>query len=594
MTTTLQTIESKDYTISTLFNDFYTVPSYQREYVWKDEQVEQLLTDIYDEFADSDTQTSSEYFIGSIVALLKSDDTFELIDGQQRTTTLFLILCAVRDHLKAKGANPPETLIRQIASSSIDSRGEDVYRYRITLQYEDSMGVLEHIGSGDNGVEGFTETTRSVANILNAYRVIREYLESQFGDDAPAIRLFYAFFTRNVKLIRVKTVSMAHALKVFETINDRGMGLDSMDLLKNLLFMHATPSDFEILKNRWKEIVDTLYRAKEKPLRFLRYYVFATYDVERIKEDEIYSWFTKHKSEVGYERDPLGFAEHLLAAAKAYVTFLQGKSVDGSINRYLDNIRYLSGAARQHLILLLAGRHLSDDAFVLLSKDLENLFAAYIIAREPTKEFERTFARWARDLREARDLTDVQGFIERHFLKAKQDLASRFSLAFRELRQDDLQKYRLKYVLAKLTQFVDEMAYGSQSHVTDLGVYLKNTIHIEHILPQTPNEEVKKAFDKPEAYFDYVYRFGNLTLLENPIDSSIGRGLFEKKRRPYTMSNLLLTKSLGQVVGVGQNTAYTRAAGNLEVFETWTSDDVERRQRMLSRLANKVWEMPQA
>lgn len=95
-----QTIESLDLAVGKLFDDFYTVPSFQREYVWGEPQVEQLLQDIHTEFSSNDDGRDSEYFIGSIVVCDAGDGTFDLIDGQQRTTTLYLLLCAIRDTIE--------------------------------------------------------------------------------------------------------------------------------------------------------------------------------------------------------------------------------------------------------------------------------------------------------------------------------------------------------------------------------------------------------------------------------------------------------------------------------------------------------------
>ena len=89
--------------------DFYTVPDFQREYVWQPENVEQLLQDVLDEFFDEHGKVlpTSEYFIGSIVACPDKSDTFQLIDGQQRMTTIYLVLCAVRDCFQESDVDVP-------------------------------------------------------------------------------------------------------------------------------------------------------------------------------------------------------------------------------------------------------------------------------------------------------------------------------------------------------------------------------------------------------------------------------------------------------------------------------------------------------
>ena len=339
--TTVQTIDSENLSLGKLFDDFYVVPDYQREYVWEDREVEQLLYDTHTEFTSVDGGASSEYFIGSLVVYLRPDQVFELIDGQQRMTTTYLFLCLLRDYLKSKGALPIQSLAPQIEASDIDPEGNDIFRYRVELQYEDSGDILKAIAQGITDLDAYPKT-RSIENIKNACQLINSFFQREFGDDIPGLRKFYSFFSKNVKLIRIKTQSVAHALKIFETINDRGKGLDSMDLLKNLMFMHAKEPDFDKLKKKWKHLVDTLFKVREKPLRFLRYLIFARYDVDRLREEEIYSWFVDNEKKCGYRSKPLAFVEELLDASKAYANFLTGRDAQGTPNRYLDNLRYLS------------------------------------------------------------------------------------------------------------------------------------------------------------------------------------------------------------------------------------------------------------
>ena len=242
-----QTIQSQDIKVADVFQAFYAVPDYQREYVWETEQVEQLLNDINAELAGNDPTTAPEYFIGSIVVCPGNDSVLELIDGQQRMTTLFLTLCAIRDRIKELNHEPPGALGPQIAATSTDAAGCDHFRYRLDLQYEDSGDILVRIAESTlDGADNFS--TRSIANIRNAYQGTLDFLKTEFGDDVGALRAFYGYLTNKVKLIRIQTEDVAKALKIFETINDRGIGLDSMDLLKNLLFMKASRKKFEKLK----------------------------------------------------------------------------------------------------------------------------------------------------------------------------------------------------------------------------------------------------------------------------------------------------------------------------------------------------------
>jgi hypothetical protein len=225
---------------------------------------------------------------------------------------------------------------------------------------------------------------------------------------------------------------------------------------------------------------------------------------------------------------------------------------------------------------------------------LENLFFAYIITREPTKEFERKFTQWAGTLRDVEDAPGLDAFLEKYFHPAKRSLSRRFDLAMGDLTQDALQQYRIRYVLAKLAQYIDEMAWGSEGNIGDLSTYINGRVEIEHILPQTPDPGVREAFDRKDEYYSYVYRLGNLTLLEKTINASVGRGPFEVKRPGYGQSKFLLTQSLHKLPGVGVNTAVERAARLLQSFDQWSSESIQRRQAMLASLARYVWEVREA
>jgi len=358
--------------------------------------------------------------------------------------------------------------------------------------------------------------------------------------------------------------------------------------------MNTKDEDFDRLKNKWKELVDLLYQANEKPLRFLRYFIFADYNVDRLREEEIYEWFVRNDLRCNYKNKPIDFVNDLLGAAKAYVHFVEGKDVKGESNRHLANLGYLSGAARQHLILLLASRHISNGIFNDLCQQLENLFFAYIITREPTKEFERRFAQWSRDLKEVDNPKALNDFIERYVHPAKETLSARFDLALKELNEDSLQQYRMQYILAKLTQYINEKAFGNSGAEASLGTYINSQIWLEHILPQTPTNEVLTNFDKPLEYSSYLHRLGNLTLLEKAINISAGNSLFEAKKQAYSQSKFLLTQSLGKKPVVGKDTAIDRVVKqySLEPFRNWNAETIEKRQDMLANLAKEVWGMP--
>lgn len=586
-----QSIQSQDIKIADVFQGFYMVPDYQREYVWQPEQVEQLLSDIYTEFSDGANGKPPEYFIGSIVVCEGKEGVLDLIDGQQRMTTLFLALCAIRDRFETIGQSPPGPLSSQIAATAADDEGQDVFRYRLELQYEDSGDVLVDIAKKTFDGLG-AKPTRSMQNMANAYDSIVTYLTQQFGEDDKALRAFYGYFTNKVKLIRIETEDVAKALKIFETINDRGVGLDSTDLLKNLLFMKSKEAEFDALKIRWKELQDTIYKASEKPLRFLRYFIFSEYNVEKLREDEIYGWFSKNEKICGYASNSLGFTQKLVDAAKCYANFFKGRNADGEERPALQSLKLLAGnATRQYLVMLLAGRHLESRLFDRLVNEVESLLFVYVITRENMRDFERNFAQWAPEVRKITTEQELDDFLETKMMRSKAALNIRFHEAIKRLNAIDLQVYRLRYVLAKLNQHFEINAFGETEGTRWLKNYIANEYEIEHIHPQNPSPEAAQEFGEMTDP-SMTNRLGNLVLVEKQINASLGNKAYSEKKQVYPKSKLLFVHSITAVPQIGKATSIDRAVRNVVPYSSWNDQAIVSRQNMIAGLSQEIWNIP--
>ncbi len=593
----MTTIESQDMTLEKLFDEFYVIPDYQREYVWQTKEVNEFIKDIYEEFSEKVQNTYSEYFIGSIIVCSRGEKFYEVIDGQQRMTTAYLVLCAIRDYLLTINPNERiEALKNKIAALYTDNWGNDQFRHRVELQYEESRGILENIALQVD--LDLISPTRSVKNIQNAYAEIRDFLAEKFEVDELAIsklKKFYAYFIKNVKLIRVKTASVAHALKIYSTLNHRGLPLDDMDLLKNLIFAKAKQTNYDQIKVKWKKMIDLLYHSQEKPMRFLRYFILAKYaeDGNYIAEKEVYNWFLKNESLCGYKTEPIRFVNNLLASAQAYAEFLAGNNLDGTVNRYLVNIRNLSVNVRQHLILLLAVDKLPQDCFVELCREVENLlFLAMLTSERNQKAFDGMILKWASELRQITSQEDFNRFIANQIIPSKQQVADKFEKSFYKLNKSSFQPYQIKYILAKLTQYIDETAWGNAAGIDDLRNYILK-LELEQVLPENPTKEVIVDFDKPTEIGNYSKRLGNLTLLESSIKSAITNANFTEKKLGYTKSRFLLTRTIAEEISVGENTSIDLAVKDLKRFEKWDSQAIESRQEMLTQLAKKVWDVPE-
>ena len=231
-------IEDHKYSIQAAFREcFYIVPDYQREYVWTEKEVQQLLEDIDEQF---DIGERREYFIGTVlVSPTEQTDHFEVIDGQQRLTTFFLLLCALRQRFQGE---PQYTLFTQLlATSYADSAGNVKTNLKLEPRYEHAGELMKQIVA----IDADPQTTRakiaasglpkfgSLENLLNAYSTVHAYLDGNYAD-ANTLRKYWGYLATNVVFIQIST-DVSSALKIFETINERGVGLNPMDLLKNLL-----------------------------------------------------------------------------------------------------------------------------------------------------------------------------------------------------------------------------------------------------------------------------------------------------------------------------------------------------------------------
>lgn len=399
-------IENHKYTIYQAFNEcFYNVPDYQREYVWQEKEVVRLLDDIVDEM---DGNSKTEYFVGTIIVTPReSNNQFDVIDGQQRLTTFYLILCAMKALFDLRGE---ENEIKSLISSSkVLDTGKTKKILKLEPRYDGAFEIIQCIIK-ENSDSLTTEkaikasginTYGALKNIVNAYGTVYDYLNDNFPETDKLLK-FWAYLANRVVFIQIST-EISSALKIFETINERGIGLNPMDLMKNLIFRQADADEFSKLKDEWKKITKPLEERQEKPLRFLRYYLMSNYPIDNsrkdyiLREDEIYDWLVdeKNASLCGYKKDPFAFVKHLIDNLKCYLAYIDGKDKDGKDNVYTDNLRMLCGGAFSlHYILMLAVRSLPIDLFNHFVKKLEIFLFYYIFTKTPTKELERYFALW--------------------------------------------------------------------------------------------------------------------------------------------------------------------------------------------------------
>ncbi len=601
-------IENHKYTIEEAFREcFYIVPDYQREYVWTDKEVQQLLDDI-DEQIDGDSRR--EYFIGTVlVAPTTERGHFEVIDGQQRLTTFFLLLCALKQRFE--GEPQAQTLSSLICTSYTDSGGNVSTTLKLDPRYEaagEVMQKLVDVNAAPQDVRVAVQSAGipsfgSLENLLAAYGTIHRYIDDNY-DDLQKLKKHWGYLANNVIFIQI-SADVSSALKIFETINERGVGLNPMDLLKNLLFTNVRQDQFTELKDQWKKITSPLEKAKEKPLRFLRYFLIANYAIKNdrsdavVREDEIYDWFVdKDNAKLcEYADKPFEFVRKISRNVEHYLNFVEGLGNDGKPNLAMNSLRRLCGAAFSlHHVLLLAASNLPKPLFDHFVGQLESFLFYYIFTKTPTKELERNFSAWADELRSIAaqapgdQVQALDAFVADRFQKNMDGKQAELSDALKRYTLSSMQKYRTQYLLAKLSQHVD-MAYKGLSAPGSLDDYMK--YEIEHILPDTPKKDLLDKFSAGNPgvqYQDYKIKLGNLTLLEKPINIVAGNDFFEKKRPEYAKSKVYLTSSIAALTEVGINTSITRINGKLKAFDAWTPISIDERQGLLAHLVKTVWQ----
>lgn len=601
-------IENHKYSIEEAFREcFYIVPDYQREYVWTDKEVHQLLEDVGEQI---DAGTTREYFIGTVlVSPTDQKGHYEVIDGQQRLTTFFLLLCALKNLFQ--GEPQRQTISSLISSSYTDSEGEAQTTLKLEPRYENAGDVMSKLveldadpqvvraGIQASGIPSFG----SLENLVSAYATLYRYLKDNY-DDTGKLKKYWGYLANNVVFIQIST-DVSSALKIFETINERGVGLNPMDLLKNLLFTQVKQTQFTQLKDEWKKITKPLEKEKEKPLRFLRYFLMANYVIKNargdavVREDEIYDWFVDkdNASLCDYANKPFEFVRKVTRNVEHYLAFANGLGNDGKPNLAMDSLKRLAGGAFSlHYVLLLAAANLPKSLFDHFVSQLESFLFYYIFTKTPTKDLERSFSLWADELRSIAETPDpvkqkvqLNAFVadrfERNMAGKSQELAD----ALKRFTLYSMQQYRTRYLLARLTQHV-EMAFSGMKTPGTLEPFTK--LEIEHILPDNPTPELraKWSVENPNTiYDDYKNRLGNLTLLEKPINIVAGNDFYAAKQDEYRKSGNYLTRSLVELTQVGQNTSISRINEKLKSFPEWNATTIVDRHALLMALAQEVW-----
>jgi hypothetical protein len=234
-------------------------------------------------------------------------------------------------------------------------------------------------------------------------------------------------------------------------------------------------TQFTQLKDEWKKITKPLEKEKEKPLRFLRYFLMANYVIKNergdavVREDEIYDWFIAKDNAAlcDYARQALRVRAQGDPQRRALPGFANGLGNDGKPSLAMDSLKRLAGGAFSlHYVLLLAAANFPKPLFDHFVAQLESFLFYYIFTKTPTKDLERSFSQWADELRAIAETSDpvkqkvqLNAFVADRFEKNMAGKSQELADALKRFTLYSMQQYRTRYLLARLTQHV-EMAFS--------------------------------------------------------------------------------------------------------------------------------------
>ena len=182
----------------------------------------------------------------------------------------------------------------------------------------------------------------------------------------------------------------------------------------------------------------------------------------------------------------------------------------------------------------------------------------------------------------------MNNFVKENIQPVITSKENEYKLYFTETRQNNLQQYRIRYILAKIAQYLDQERLGSYIPQV-LDNYITKGVEIEHILPFNPTESLRNEIG--EEYDDLKIRLGNLTLLEKTMNIVVGNDFFSKKVIEYSKSPFYISKSIAGLDTIGINSSVTRLNLKLRSYEYWNKETIIDRQNLLYELSKDIWKI---
>ncbi len=519
----------------------YTIPRFQREYAWEKPELSTMYDDIFDQIKLINTGVSiSEYFIGSLV--LVGDDTkdtrFIVVDGQQRITTITIILSVIGEKFIKLGENKLAQSIHKYIVGNNDD-GDDYYK----LENENPKPFLQlRIQSLEK--EKKEPSSDEEKKLLDAY----EYFDKELNEKSLRKKqkhlkeLSYLDILKSVRdqVLKFKTIYITvseidTAYTIFETLNAKGKDLVSVDLIKNKIFQ-LLDNDSPIDKQReiWKEMQKTLFNSKDKINMSIFYRHFWLSKYSKATETKLYEQFLRH---IKPEKSRyIEFLNELKNSSKWYSKIASPSSEDWKRSEEIGILLSLRALklfdikqVRSILLALFELRYddkkISEKYFKKAIQGLEHfhfLFTAVTSSR--ASWLDGVYSKYARNLRSASDKTKMHIIIDEllEVLNERKPTFEVFKSNFSNIYYDnDIVKDKglVKYIFQKF-----------EINLQKNDNYIPYITSIEHVHSQSSNLNTE------------CKNLGNLIPLEQDINSSIGNKKFSDKLPYYNKSNYKLTQ----------------------------------------------------
>lgn len=528
--------------IRSIFSDFwFIIPEYQRSYVWDTDNIQDLLDDLWYAY---ENRPEDEYFLGSLVLKKIEEskfDEYEVLDGQQRLTTFFLLMAVLRDISKNKVLK--ETFQKRVYQEKNDF--ENIPE-RVRIKYK-TRGIVEKFIEKYIVKEGetnkcFEENEENISkinskkisnqnkednNISCFYMVnaIKEMITFFKGKDENEIVDFCKFLGLKLVFIYVSTESREDAFRMFTILNNRGIPLTNADILKSINIGEVPNQEQNKYAEKWEEIEGNLGKDFDRFLSFIR--TVLVKDKARLNlldefEKNIYEkeWEEKGVTKKGLLERGKKTIDFIAQYYEIYnKTILDPKL---SSNEYKNLITIMNiGFPSSDWIppVLLFTEKFGENRLLDFLRKLELKFTSDWLSQYTSTERIKNMNEILKEIEKEGQTVDNLLNNKKLFEINKENFENALN------RKDFYKKKYAKYILLKY----DFLKSSNSAYISEY----KN-ISIEHILPQTPKEDSQWKSDFTEDEIDDLkHNLGNLILINGKKNTSLGNSDFLTKKKDY-------------------------------------------------------------